>query len=130
MKTIRSPGREAQPEGEGRYERAARLRMARTTSRLRLIVQAQRGLHPVWVFPFCGHRMDSMNNTGWQNARRAVGLERMRVHDLRHTYACRVRAAGVRLRTVRRCSATPSTRCQGTTRAPMSGDSSGWPISC
>jgi hypothetical protein len=30
--------------------------------------------------------MDSMNNTGWQNARRAVGL--------RHTFACRLRAAG------------------------------------
>lgn len=59
------------------------------------IVQAQRGLHPVWVFPFRGHRIDSMNNTGWQNARRAVGLSQMRVHDLRHTFACRLRAAGV-----------------------------------
>jgi integrase len=36
-----------------------------------------------------------MNNTGWQNARHAVGLDRMRVHDLRHTFACRLRAAGV-----------------------------------
>lgn len=59
------------------------------------IVQAQRGLHPIWVFQFQGHRIDSMNNTGWQNARRAVGLKQMRVHDLRHTYACRLRAAGV-----------------------------------
>ena len=59
------------------------------------IVQAQRGLHPIWVFPFRGHRMDSMNNTGWQNARRAVGLVRMRVHDLRRTFACRLRAAGL-----------------------------------
>ncbi|MCW5657099.1 MAG: tyrosine-type recombinase/integrase [Burkholderiaceae bacterium] len=59
------------------------------------IVQAQRGLHPIWVFPFRGHRIDSMNNTGWQNARRAVGLRQMRVHGLRHTFACRLRAAGV-----------------------------------
>jgi integrase len=59
------------------------------------IAQAQRGLHPIWVIPFRGHRIDSMNNTGWQNARRAVGLGQMRVHDLRHTYACRLRAAGV-----------------------------------
>jgi integrase len=59
------------------------------------IVQAQRGLHPIWVFPFQGHRLESMNNTGWQNARRAVGLPQMRVHDLRHTFACRLRAAGV-----------------------------------
>ena len=42
-----------------------------------------------------GHRLDSINNTGWQNARRAVGLRDMRVHDLRHTFACRLRAAGV-----------------------------------
>ena len=59
------------------------------------IVQAQRGLHPLWVFPCRGHRIDSMNNTGWQNARRAVGLVQVRVHDLRHTFACRLRAAGV-----------------------------------
>lgn len=59
------------------------------------IVQAQRGLHPLWVFPCRGHRIDSMNNTGWQNARRAVGLKQVRVHDLRHTFACRLRAAGV-----------------------------------
>lgn len=59
------------------------------------IVQAQRGLHPIWVFAHRGHRMTGMNNTGWQNARRAVGLDRLHVHDLRHTFACRLRAAGV-----------------------------------
>jgi hypothetical protein len=31
------------------------------------IAQAQRGLHPIWVFPFRGDRIDSMNNSGWQN---------------------------------------------------------------
>jgi len=59
------------------------------------IVQGQRGLHPIWVFAFRSQRIESMNNTGWQNARHAVGLDRMRVHDLRHTFACRLRAAGV-----------------------------------
>ena len=58
------------------------------------IVQSQRGLRPGWVFPFLRHRIDSMNNTGWQNARCAVRLRQMRVHDLRHTFACRLRAAG------------------------------------
>src|SRR5688500_16202582 len=38
------------------------------------IVQSQRGLHPVWVFPFRGRRIGTMNNNGWQKARRAVGL--------------------------------------------------------
>jgi len=36
-----------------------------------------------------------MNNNGWQRARRQVGLQSVRVHDLRHTFACRLRAAGV-----------------------------------
>lgn len=59
------------------------------------VVQAQRGLHPIWVFPFRGHRIDTMNNTGWQRARREAGIPQVRVHDLRHTFACRLRAAGV-----------------------------------
>ena len=36
-----------------------------------------------------------MNNTAWQNARKAVGLPLVRVHDLRHTFGSRLRAAGV-----------------------------------
>lgn len=59
------------------------------------IVQAQRGLHPVWVFPYRGRRIETMNNTAWQKARREAALRYVRVHDLRHTFACRLRAAGV-----------------------------------
>jgi integrase len=59
------------------------------------IVQSQRGQHPVWVFTFRGHPVGTMNNDGWQQARREAGLRAVRVHDLRHTYACRLRAAGV-----------------------------------
>jgi integrase len=59
------------------------------------IVNAQRSLHPVWVFPFRGRRINHMNNNGWQNARRDAGLPLVRVHDLRHSFACRLRAAGV-----------------------------------
>lgn len=59
------------------------------------IIEAQRSLHPIWVFPYCGRRINTMNNNGWQNARRAVGLPLVRVHDLRHSFGCRLRAAGV-----------------------------------
>ena len=59
------------------------------------IVQAQRGLDPIWVFPFRGRPIGTMNNNGLQRARREVGLHSVRVHDLRHTLACRLRAAGV-----------------------------------
>src|SRR5262249_10227146 len=59
------------------------------------IVQTQRGRDPIWVFPYKGRRVARMNNTAWQRARREAGLREVRVHDLRHTYACRLRAAGV-----------------------------------
>ena len=59
------------------------------------IIQAQRGLHPLWVFPYRGKQVSSINNTAWQRARRDQGLQAVRIHDLRHTFACRLRAAGV-----------------------------------
>ena len=37
----------------------------------------------------------TMNNTGWQNARKAAGLGDLHVHDLRHTVGMRLREAGV-----------------------------------
>ena len=36
-----------------------------------------------------------MNNTGWQRARKAAGLDDLHVHDLRHTVGMRLREAGV-----------------------------------
>ena len=59
------------------------------------IVQTQRGRHPIWVFPYQGRSIGKMNNSAWQRARLEVGLRGVRVHDLRHTFACRLRAAGV-----------------------------------
>ena len=59
------------------------------------IIQTQRGRHAVWVFPYRGRRIARMNNSAWRQARREAGLRQLRVHDLRHTYACRLRAAGV-----------------------------------
>lgn len=59
------------------------------------IVETLRGQHPVWVFAYRGRPLGTMNDNGWQQARREAGLSRVRVHDLRHTFACRLRAAGV-----------------------------------
>lgn len=59
------------------------------------IIESQRGQHPEFVFTYDGHRIDTMNNTGWQNARAKAGLADVRIHDLRHTYASRLRLAGV-----------------------------------
>src|SRR5437773_4995291 len=59
------------------------------------IIETQRGKHPVWVFSYRGERVERMNNTAWQRARREAKLTDVRVHDLRHTFATRLRAAGV-----------------------------------
>ena len=66
------------------------------------VIQAQRGQDPIWVFPYRGKPVGTMNNTAWQRARKKVGLPRVRIHvrihDLRHTFACRLRAVGVSMR--------------------------------
>ena len=59
------------------------------------IVQAQRGLHPIWVFPYRGRCVSTMNNTAWQRVRQEEDLRAVRIHDLRYTFGCRLRAAGV-----------------------------------
>ena len=73
------------------------------------VVQECRGMHPDFVFTYRRERVKNlhlapamdykpiatMNNTAFQNARAAAGLERMRVHDLRHTFGQRLRDAGV-----------------------------------
>jgi integrase len=59
------------------------------------IIEAQRGKDPTWVFPYLGKRVSTMNNTAWQRVRQEVDLRSVRIHDLRHTFACRLRAAGV-----------------------------------
>src|SRR5437867_12287108 len=48
------------------------------------IIETQRGKHPIWVFHYRGKRVERMNNTAWQRARREAKLPDVRVHDLRH----------------------------------------------
>jgi integrase len=59
------------------------------------IVETQRGKHPEWVFTFRDRCIGTMNNTSWQRGRQEVGLRAVRIHDLRHTFGSRLRAAGV-----------------------------------
>jgi integrase len=60
----------------------------------RRVVEEIRGQHPEYVFTFRGRRLRNMLNTGWCTARDEVGLK-VRVHDLKHTFGRRLRAAGV-----------------------------------
>lgn len=59
------------------------------------VVNARRGQHPTHVFAFRGKPTARMLNSAWLRARKAAGLDTVRVHDLKHTFGRRLRAAGV-----------------------------------
>jgi len=60
----------------------------------RAIVEAQRGKHEEFVFTFKGEPVRRINGHAWRKARKRANLELCRVHDLRHTFGRRLRAAG------------------------------------
>ena len=75
----------------------------------RSVIDARRGVDPDFVFTLRGKKLDCMNNTAWQNARKEAakkykerfgkdapwGFEHVRIHDLKHTFGRRLRAARV-----------------------------------
>lgn len=75
----------------------------------RSVIESQRGLDDDWVFPYNGSPMHRMNDSAWKKARvRAAsrwekekrkpahwGFAHLRVHDLKHTFGRRLRAADV-----------------------------------
>ena len=79
----------------------------------RSLVETQRGLHPSRVFTYRGQPVGNMYNSAWKRARVAAakahaqehgeaiswGFTHLRVHDLKHTFGRRLRAAGVSLET-------------------------------
>lgn len=63
----------------------------------RRVIEEARGNHPERVFTYDGQPVTKMYNTAWKKARTRAGLHQVRVHDLRHTFGQRLRAAGVSL---------------------------------
>lgn len=86
----------------------------------RSVIDSVRGMHPEYVFVYTPKQRDGepaplpqpltgMNNTAWKNARERaaekreaqtgqavpLGFRKVRVHDLKHTFGRRLRAAGV-----------------------------------
>ncbi len=61
----------------------------------RSVIDECRGMHPDRVFTFRGTPVARMNNSAWHKARERAGLPQVRVHDLKHTFGRRLRAAGV-----------------------------------
>jgi integrase len=63
------------------------------------VVEQVRGIHPEYLFTYRGNPVQTINNSGWKTARKKVGLSQVRVHDLKHTFGRRLRAADVPLET-------------------------------
>ena len=61
----------------------------------RSVVNTERGKHPTHVFSYRGRPLARMLSTGWRDARNKAELSVVRVHDLKHTFGRRLRAAGV-----------------------------------
>ncbi len=59
------------------------------------VIEEMRGGHPEYVFTYNGKPIPRIHNTAWRKARIRAGLPHVRVHDLKHTYGRRLRAAGV-----------------------------------
>lgn len=73
------------------------------------VVNKQRGLHEEWGFPLEGRALHRMNDTAWQSARERAAkawqekhgisanewYQKVRVHDLKHTFGRRLKAVGV-----------------------------------
>jgi len=72
------------------------------------IIESVRGMHNEFVFVwtrgvkkiYVGGPTETMNNTAWQRARRAIGIPDLHIHDLRHTMGMRLREAEVREETI------------------------------
>ena len=60
----------------------------------RSVIDEVRGQHGEQVFTYNGRPLTRMSNSAWKRARRRMGLG-VRVHDLKHTFGRRLRAAGV-----------------------------------
>ncbi len=61
----------------------------------RSVLESRRGMHPEYVFTYNGNPIKRMNNHAFRKARARAQVPKVRVHDLRHTFGHRLRAAGV-----------------------------------
>lgn len=59
------------------------------------VIKRMRGRHPTHVFAYRDAPTQRILNSAWKQARVRAGLAQVRVHDLKHTFGRRLRAAGV-----------------------------------
>jgi integrase len=59
------------------------------------VVDEMRDVNDEHVFAYKGGRVQKTNSSAWRHARQKAELPQVRVHDLKHTFGRRLRAAGV-----------------------------------
>jgi integrase len=59
------------------------------------VIRSRRGKHHEYVFTYEGQPVTKMLTSAWKKARIRAGMPQLRVHDLKHTFGRRLRAAGV-----------------------------------
>ena len=59
------------------------------------VIEEQREKNTIYVFGYRDRALHHMLNHGWRKARERAGLPMVRVHDLKHTFGRRLRAASV-----------------------------------
>jgi integrase len=59
------------------------------------VVEGCRGVSSTHVFAYKGKPIARMMTSAWKRARLRIGIPQVRVHDLKHTFGRRMRAAGV-----------------------------------
>lgn len=79
----------------GRYVKNADDRMVVLNRIAASVIEARRGKHETHVFSYRDKPVTRMLNTAWMRAREKADLKQVRVHDLKHTFGRRLRAAGV-----------------------------------
>jgi integrase len=79
----------------GRFVKNGDERLVVLNDIARSVVSARRGKHPTHVFAYKGKPVQRMLNSSWCRIRKNLGLRQVRVHDLKHTFGRRLRAAGV-----------------------------------
>ena len=79
----------------GRYVKNTDDRLVVLNRIARSVVEKQRGKDDTHVFTYQDKPVQRMLNSAWLRARKLVNLEQVRVHDLKHTFGRRLRAAGV-----------------------------------
>lgn len=70
-------------------------RLVVLNSEAKEVVDRRRDIHSTHVFSYRGKPLGRIMSSGWKTARKKAGLPDVRVHDLKHTFGRRLRAANV-----------------------------------